>query len=107
MSDTRTSPNFGSTTGAGAPAPSDRNSLTIGPDGPILLHDVHFLEQMAHFNREKTIERQPHAKGSGAFGGFETTQDAAAYTRAALRSEERRIGKECVSPCRSRWSPYH
>src|SRR3546814_11248677 len=23
------------------------------------------------------------------------------------RSEERRAGKECVSPCRSRWSPYH
>src|SRR3546814_374572 len=23
------------------------------------------------------------------------------------RSEERRVGKECVSPCRSRWSPYH
>ena len=25
----------------------------------------------------------------------------------ALRSEERRVGKECVQPCRSRWSPYH
>ena len=25
----------------------------------------------------------------------------------ALRSEERRVGKECSSPCRSRWSPYH
>src|SRR3546814_868759 len=25
----------------------------------------------------------------------------------ALRSEERRVGKECVSMCRSRWSPYH
>src|SRR3546814_18899610 len=23
------------------------------------------------------------------------------------RSEERRVGKECVSKCRSRWSPYH
>src|SRR3546814_1817621 len=39
---------------------------------------------MAHFNREKTIERQPHAKGSGAFGVFETTEDVSAYTRAAL-----------------------
>src|SRR3546814_9341696 len=29
---------------------------------------------------------------------------AAALT---LRSEERRVGKECVSTCRSRWSPYH
>src|SRR3546814_4663650 len=26
---------------------------------------------------------------------------------AIVRSEERRVGKECVSPCRSRWSPYH
>src|SRR3546814_13703638 len=26
---------------------------------------------------------------------------------AELRSEERRVGKECVSTCRSRWSPYH
>src|SRR3546814_17648687 len=25
----------------------------------------------------------------------------------AKRSEERRVGKECVSTCRSRWSPYH
>src|SRR3546814_10703873 len=27
--------------------------------------------------------------------------------RASQRSEERRVGKECVSTCRSRWSPYH
>src|SRR3546814_12833086 len=30
-----------------------------------------------------------------------------AETAALLRSEERRVGKECVSTCRSRWSPYH
>jgi catalase len=74
----------GSTMSTGAPAPSDRNSLTIGRDGPILLHDVHFLEQMAHFNREKVPERQPHAKGAGAFGIFNATEDVTAYTRAAL-----------------------
>src|SRR3546814_6554058 len=33
-----------------------------------------------------------------------TVVTAAVYIR---RSEERRVGKECVSPCRSRWSPYH
>src|SRR3546814_1257830 len=27
--------------------------------------------------------------------------------RCGKRSEERRVGKECVSTCRSRWSPYH
>src|SRR3546814_8146608 len=31
--------------------------------------------------------------------------DARAFD--AVRSEERRVGKECVSTCRSRWSPYH
>src|SRR3546814_3319410 len=30
-----------------------------------------------------------------------------AEERAVGRSEERRVGKECVSTCRSRWSPYH
>src|SRR3546814_6443893 len=29
------------------------------------------------------------------------------YIPPMLRSEERRVGKECVSTCRSRWSPYH
>src|SRR3546814_16997789 len=30
-----------------------------------------------------------------------------AVERLHVRSEERRVGKECVSTCRSRWSPYH
>src|SRR3546814_8180353 len=29
------------------------------------------------------------------------------YQPRRRRSEERRVGKECVSTCRSRWSPYH
>jgi catalase len=74
----------GSTTGAGAPAPSDVNSLSVGANGPLLLHDVHFVEQMAHFNREKVPERQPHAKGGGAFGTLQTTDDVTQFTRAAL-----------------------
>ncbi|WP_018598757.1 catalase [Mycobacterium sp. 155] len=74
----------GSTTGTGAPAASDRNSLTVGSNGPIVLHDVHFLEQMAHFNRERVPERSPHAKGSGAFGVLEVTEDVSQYTKAAL-----------------------
>ena len=73
-----------STTDTGAPAPSDNNSLTVGPDGPILLHDYHFVNQMAHFNRERVPERNVHAKGSGAFGFFETTEDVSQYPKAAL-----------------------
>src|SRR3546814_14624865 len=39
-----------------------------------------------------------------AAAGFVGQPGAAAEL---VRSEERRVGKECVSPCRSRWSPYH
>ena len=39
---------------------------------------------MAQWIRERTPERQPHAKGSGAFGRFEVTSDVSAYTKAAV-----------------------
>ncbi|ONH23423.1 catalase [Pseudofrankia asymbiotica] len=72
------------TTDAGAPAPSDEHSLSVGTDGPLLLQDHYLIEQMANFNRERIPERQPHAKGGGAFGVFEVTRDVSAYTRAAM-----------------------
>lgn len=68
------------TSDAGIPVPSDEHSLTVGPDGPILLHDAYLIEKMAQFNRERVVERQPHAKGGGAFGVFEVTDDVSAYT---------------------------
>ena len=74
----------GSTTTHGAPAESDRNSLSLAPNGPLLLHDVHLVDTLAHFNRENVPERRPHAKGSGAFGEFEVTNDVSSYTKAAL-----------------------
>ena len=82
MTDTQPTPP--TTTDAGIPVESDEHSLTIGPDGPILLHDHYLIEQMAAFNRERVPERQPHAKGSGAFGRFEVTQDVSAFTKAAV-----------------------
>ena len=72
------------TTDAGAPIPSVEHSLTVGPDGPILLQDHYLIEQMANFNRERIPERQPHAKGGGAFGHFEVTQDVSKFTKAAV-----------------------
>ncbi|WP_101947151.1 catalase [Mycobacterium sp. 3519A] len=72
------------TNDAGIPVASDVHSLTIGPDGPIVLQDSYLIEQMANFNRERIPERQPHAKGSGAFGYFEVTNDVSAHTRAAV-----------------------
>ncbi|WLP92486.1 catalase [Gordonia sp. NB41Y] len=76
--------NYYTTTDSGAPAGSDEHSLTVGPAGPIVLHDHYLIEQMAQFNRERIPERQPHAKGSGAFGTFEVTQDVSAYTCASV-----------------------
>ncbi len=72
------------TNDAGIPVSSDEYSLTVGPDGPILLQDHYLIEQMANFNRERIPERQPHAKGAGAFGYFEVSQDVSSYTKAAL-----------------------
>src|SRR3546814_4615549 len=44
---------------------------------------------------------------AAAFGIYVRVDDVdARHARAVARSEERRAGKECVSPCRSRWSPY-
>lgn len=72
------------TTDAGIPVGSDAHSLSLGPDGPILLHDHVLIEQMAHFNRERVPERVVHAKGSGAFGRFDVTNDMSQFTRAAV-----------------------
>ncbi len=72
------------TNDAGIPISSDEFSLTVGPNGPLLLHDHYLIEQMANFNRERIPERQPHAKGGGAFGRFEVTKDVSKYTKAAF-----------------------
>ena len=83
MSEGSTVPDGGNpitTTGAGAPAPSDEQSLSVGRDGPLLLHDVYLVEKMAHFNRERVPERVVHAKGAGAYGTFRVTQDVSEYT---------------------------
>jgi catalase len=75
---------FATTTDAGIPVASDEHSLSVGSDGPLLLQDHYLIEQMASFNRERIPERQPHAKGGGAFGTFEVTEDVSPYTRAAV-----------------------
>src|SRR3546814_18882655 len=43
----------------------------------------------------------------GLFGAVRNPLAHAPKTNWPMRSEERRVGKECVSTCRSRWSPYH
>src|SRR3546814_18360928 len=44
---------------------------------------------------------------AAAMGGREAGLLFEGDRRFEVRSEERRVGKECVSTCRSRWSPYH
>src|SRR3546814_15276221 len=80
----------------------------------------------AHILEHDTLELQNLAGMPGGLGRARETSVRGVYkvivrawhepvTRAALysardlvmRSEERRVGKECVSTCRSRWSPYH
>src|SRR5476651_1346185 len=72
------------TTDSGIAAPSDEYSLTVGPAGPIALHDHYVVQKMQHFNRERVPERVVHAKGSGAHGFFEVTEDVTQFTRAGL-----------------------
>ena len=79
------------TTASGASVDDDQNTVTAGPRGPALMQDVHLMEKLAHFNRERTPERVVHAKGAGAHGQFECTADMSKYTRAAFLSE---VGKE-------------
>jgi len=75
------------TTAFGSPVGDDQNSLTAGQRGPVLIQDVHLLEKLAHFDRERIPERVVHAKGAGAGGYFEVTEDVTKYTKAKFLSK--------------------
>jgi catalase len=75
------------TTDSGIPAASDDHSLTVGPGGPTVLHDAYVVQKMQHFNRERVPERVVHAKGSGAYGFFEVTEDVTPWTTARFLSK--------------------
>ena len=79
------------TTGFGMPVGDDLNSMTAGPKGPVLVQDVHLVEKLAHFDRERIPERVVHAKGAGAHGYFEVTRDVTKSTRARFLSK---VGKK-------------
>lgn len=79
------------TTFAGRPVADNQNSLTAGPQGPLLVQDFQLFEKLAHFNRERIPERIVHAKGAGAHGTFTVTKDITKYTKAKVFSE---VGKK-------------
>ena len=64
------------------PVDDNQNSLTAGPSGPILLADLHLIDKLAKFDRERIPERVVHAVGAGGFGYFQLTHDVSKYTKA-------------------------
>ncbi|KAJ3279551.1 hypothetical protein HK104_001374 [Borealophlyctis nickersoniae] len=62
------------------------NSLKAGVRGPTLLEDFHFREKITHFDHERIPERAVHARGSAAFGYFESYGDYSDITRASFLS---------------------
>src|SRR3546814_12091585 len=98
---------------------SDWSSDVCSSDLRIARGDVG-TELLARFGVEKVIEAGARRDrpviatlGTNLQGAFELgavqhrLAGAAFGPQTFRRSEERRVGKECVSTCRSRWSPYH
>ncbi|OLY79565.1 Catalase-A [Smittium mucronatum] len=79
------------TTSNGNPVETNQTSTTAGPSGPILIQDFHLIDKLAHFDRERIPERVVHAKGSGAHGIFEVTNDISHLTCAKFLSH---VGKK-------------
>ncbi len=74
------------TTDSGSPVGSNQSSKTAGPRGGILLEDFHLIEKLARFDRERIPERVVHARGTGAYGTFESYGDFSSLTRASIFS---------------------
>src|SRR3546814_1737009 len=58
-------------------------------------------------SRSTTTAMHSNVTGAVCLMHNNAGSDCNSHQKAATRSEERRGGKECVSTCRSRWSPYH
>ena len=77
------------------------------------------FEEAAAYSRAVRIEEHVAVSGTAAREGgdaYERSEEHTSelqshgpisYAVFCLRSEERRVGKECMVQCRSRWSPYH
>ncbi|MFA5809245.1 MAG: catalase [Thermoleophilia bacterium] len=72
------------TTNQGTPVSDNQNSLTVGERGPVLLQDVHLIEKLAHFDRERIPERVVHANGAGAHGYFKPYKSMSGHTCASF-----------------------
>lgn len=68
----------------GALIGDNQNSQTAGANGPVLLQDVHLIQKLQRFDRERIPERVVHARGTGAHGVFTATADLSDLTQASL-----------------------
>jgi catalase len=75
------------TTNGGVPVGDNQNSMTAGENGPVLLQDIHLIEKLASFDRERIPERVVHARGVGAYGSFVSAGDFSRYTKAAFLNQ--------------------
>src|SRR3546814_15291102 len=75
----------------------------FGPYAQAAGHDINYisLSGVLHGIGRAGEKPVPPVNYVGDFGG------GGMMLAFGMRSEERRVGKECVSTCRSRWSPYH
>jgi len=76
----------------GHPVYDNQNQRTVGARGPATLENYQFLEKMSHFDRERIPERVVHARGTTAFGYFESTgmwgdEPISRFTRAKVLTE--------------------
>lgn len=78
------------TRSSGEPIGNYRSMVTVGPKGPPLMENVTFLEDIQHVSRGRIPERLFHARGVGAHGYFEVTNDISKYCDAKLFKE---VGK--------------
>ena len=72
------------TTNQGIRVSDNQNSLKAGARGPTLLEDFLLREKIFHFDHERIPERVVHARGSGAHGFFEATDDISDLSKAAV-----------------------
>ena len=76
------------TTNGGVPVGDNQNSKTAGIDGSVLLEDIHLIEKLAAFDRERIPERVVHARGAGAHGEFISAGNFSDKTMAAFLSAD-------------------
>src|SRR3546814_15216253 len=94
----------------------DREPERLYPQSTMAAHALGFIEFSGHGARgmERALDQRlldPAMRGEPVALSLDTRVQAAMESElgaaVSKRSEERRVGTECVSTCRSRWSPYH